>query len=275
MGTTKSTEPRNIPVVGLFNNKGGVGKTTTAHNLAFGLANAGYKILLMDLDPQANLSLACNITPGDDDPSITDVALGTDIQEALHPLADNLQLLPSHPSLAGFDTHFAGKARSEYVVQRFLSPYIYNVSGPEAFDMVIIDCPPSLSLISMNAFACMTHVIIPVQMQFFSMAGLQLLGSTIDEWARVGLLRPEFQILGYLGTFYGSQLALTKAVHQKIFGIYDSQVFKTCIRVNTHLAEAPSHFKDIFSYKPNSIGAEDYGKLVNEVIKRLALKRRK
>jgi ATPases involved in chromosome partitioning len=258
-------------ILGIANQKGGVGKTTTVHNLGFGLAGRGYKTLMIDLDSQTSLSTACNCFLSDDDVSLVEVMHGLPLEQAIRPLAENLDLVPSHPTLAAIDQAFAGAVRREYKLWQALKP----VTEEGGYDLVVLDCPPVKGLMAQNAYVCMTHLIVPIQCHFFSLQGMAMVDSTVQDWGQAELLRPDFQYLGYLPTFFDKRNNLCNEVLDRLKNDYGELVFKQPIRNNIKLAEAPSHFQDIFTYMPNSIGAEDYNAFVEEVLNRLNLKKRR
>ena len=269
-------------ILGVANQKGGVGKTTTAHNLGAGLARRGKKILMIDLDAQANLTDSCGQFMALDalealkaaNPqnsrqflSSLDIMTGTPIQKAIRPIKENLDLIPGDILLSSADMQFAGTINRESLLDRALTPV------RKKYDLVVLDCPPNLGLIAQNAFKAMTHVLIPVQCEYHSLIGLSLVEYCLNEWRKVELLRPKFSILGILPTFFDKRKTLVNQVLEHLRNQKGKLVLDTIIRDNVQLAEAPGHNDDIFTHSPGSYGAADYEALAAEVSARLGWQR--
>ena len=247
-------------IVAVLNQKGGVGKTTTAVNLGAALALRGRRVLLIDADPQGNLSDHLGIDPETVSQSIYDV-LTDDV-----PLADatvstettGLFVVPSHADLAAAEQELAGEIGREMRLRRAMEKV-----PADTYDWVFIDCPPSLGLLSLNAMAVATALIVTVQTEYFAMRGLGQLDQTVQLVHEH--VNPNLSILGILATLVSPVTKLAKEVIQEITGHYGDLVFNTRIRQNVRLAEAPGYQNHIFAYEPLSAGAEDYAALADEV----------
>lgn len=252
-------------IISITNQKGGVGKSTTAINLAAGLAIQGYKVLLIDLDPQANISKVF-LTSDDEIPLqrtlynvlINFYPLDNIIQETQ---TKNLYIAPSHIRLSGADLELsqAMDNRSERL-KRALSPIISQ------YDHILIDTPPSLGLLTINALAASDKLVIPVSTGFFALTGLVQLQETI-QMVKQTQLNPGLSILGVLCTF-SERTNVSKDVENQLHDYFGDQVFKTAIPKNVSLEEAHSNHTHIFGYSPKSQGAQAYKDLVKEVLQR-------
>ena len=253
-------------IIGVANQKGGVGKTTTAHNLGAGLALKGYRILMIDLDPQANLTDSCQLRLKAEEPSTMQVMDGEcPLKDALRPVGDKLDLLPSHLILAGADSYFAQAIRREERLYDALEP----VLAENFYQAIILDCPPNLGLIAQNAFRVMTHLLIPVQCHYHALEGLRLMYECLERWRKAKLLRNDFRILGLLPTFFDQRKNICKDVLDHLRDNQGEMMLDTVIRDNVQLAEAPSNGLDVYQHSPKSFGAQDYQTLVEEVERKL------
>ncbi len=249
-----------VRTVAIINRKGGVGKTTTAVNLGAALALRGRRVLLVDCDPQANLSDHVGHGPESVEQSLYEVLVdGLDPTSLIRSTAtERLDLLPAHPDLAAAEAELAAEIGRETRLRRALDQI-----DSDRYDWVLIDCPPSLGLLSLNAMVAAKELILTVQTEYFAMRGL----GHVDEV--IGMVQehvnPELRILGILATLVNPVTRLSKEVLEEIRGHYGELVFKTKIRQNIRLAEAPGHQTHIFAYQPSSAGAEDYRSLAEEI----------
>ena len=243
-------------VITLSNHKGGVGKTTSALNIGAGLNLLGKKVLLIDLDPQANLSQSLGM--------VNQVQTIYGALRGAYPLTPinimkGLDLVPSTLDLSGAEIELSGEPGREYILKELIEPIKKN------YHYVIIDSPPSLGLLTINAFTSSNEILIPLQAQFLAMQGLSKLVEVIDKIKN--RLNKELKIGGVFVTQYDSRKVLNKNVVATIEEHFKSNVFTTKIRDNIALAEAPTQALDIFRYNAKSYGAEDYMALCKEIIK--------
>ena len=253
-------------VISLVNQKGGVGKTTTSINLSASLALEGKKVLLVDLDPQGNATTGVGFNKGDIEKSIYDIFNGTcKINEViLKSKFKNLDLLPSSLQLAGIDIELIEKGKEDPSFQR--SAQLLNAINEckGEYDFIIIDCPPTLGLITTNALVASDSVIIPVQCEFYALEGItQLLNAIMLTKKR---LNPNLKLEGVLLTMFDSRANLSIEVIEEIRSYFKEKVYTTIIPRLIRLAEAPSHGKPIVAYDPKSKGSIAYINLAKEVI---------
>jgi chromosome partitioning protein len=246
----------------LVNQKGGVGKTTTAISIGAELGLQGMKVLIVDCDPQANATSCLGIDPGSVKEGTYDALIGRlpagDC--VLHSPNLKLTLLPSSPALAGAQIEMVDLIERESALKHALSPL------GEHFDYVLIDCPPSLGLLTLNGLLAATNgVIIPVQCEYLALEGLSQLMQTLQR-VRSGLF-PALAVRGLLLTMYDSRTRLSKEVADELRGHFGDTVFETVIPRNIRLAEAPSHGLPIATYAPKSPGGIAYRELVEEILK--------
>jgi len=255
--------------IALLNQKGGVGKSTTALNLGAGLARLKKKVLLIDLDPQAHLTVSAfpHAATVPFDHTVYDILQGqSSIDKAQVERRDGvrgvagykLQIVPSSIHLAGAEMELSGMAGREFLLRKAMH-------GVRGFDFILIDCPPSLGLLTLNALTAAKEVFIPLQTEFLALQGLSKLLDTVE--VVKGRLNKQLKITGIIATRYDQRRNLSKEVLANIKSHFGRKVFKTCIRENVALAEAPSYGQTIFEYQPRSHGAEDYLALSKEVIK--------
>lgn len=255
--------------IAIINQKGGVGKTTTAVNLSAGLARTGQRVCLADMDPQAHASLHLGLTALPDERSMYDVLIGdTPLSDVRRVAAENLWVVGSHIDVAAVEVELAGATGRELILRDRLA------SDTESFDYWIIDCPPSLGVLTLNALAAVDEVFIPLQPHFLALHGLSKLLETISLVAR--RVNPQLRLTGVVMCMYeATKLAaeVSRDVHEFLEQARgqqtpwsSAQAFSSRIRRNIRLAEAPSFGQSIFDYAPDSPGAEDYGQLASEVL---------
>jgi chromosome partitioning protein len=244
-------------LIAISNHKGGVGKTTSAINIGAGLNKLGKKILLIDLDPQANLSQSLGLI--DQEHNIYGSLRG---EYKLQPIQilKGLDVIPSTLDLSGAEVELSGEAGREYILRELIEPL------RSSYDYILIDSPPSLGLLTINAFTASDEILIPLQAQFLALQGLAKLMEVIDKIKK--RLNKDLRIGGVIVTQYDSRKVLNRDVVDTIEAHFKEDVFKTKIRDNIALAEAPAQGLDIFRYNPKSYGAEDYLSLCKEIIKR-------
>jgi len=245
-----------MKIITVCNQKGGTGKTTTAINLGSALASLGKKILLIDLDPQQNLSYSLGITSADG--NIIEVLQAKKTIQEILSKKENMHIAPSSVALADLEVALISKIGREQVLKDCLA----NLKN---FDYVFIDSPPSLSLLTVNALNAAHDVLIPLQMEILSLQGLIQLLNTIKEVKQT--LNKKLTTMGIIPSMYDCRRRLSQEVLNKIQKNVDVKVFKTNIRECVKIAEAPSFAKSVLKYAPNSHGAKDYIKLAKEFLK--------
>ena len=256
--------------IAIINQKGGVGKTTTAVNLSAALADLGQQVCLLDLDPQAHSTLHLGVAPDDGEGTIYHVLIGdTRLSEVRRQVTDNLAVIPSHLDLAAAEVELAGEVGREVILRDALA------DDPQDYDYLLIDCPPSLGLLTLNALAAVDEVYLPLQPHFLALHGLSKLLGTIELVGR--RINHGLQLSGVILCMFESGTRLANEVSRDVdeFFAQDSngdcpwantRTFHTRIRRNIRLAEAPSFGESIMDYAPHSNGAHDYRLLAKEVM---------
>lgn len=243
--------------IAVFNQKGGVGKTTTVINLADALANKGHRVLILDLDPQGNATSGLNIEK-DREEMIYDYLLGAEGDFAVQ-VKDNLSIIPSGAGLAGIEIEFARRDDWQTVLKD-------RIAELEGYDYIVMDCPPSLGILSILALTAADGILIPVQCEYYALEGLSQLMESI-QLVRGGF-NPDLEIEGVLLTMYDGRTNLSMQVVEEVKNYFKDAVFSTVIPRNVRLAEAPSYGMSIMDYDKNSRGAKAYASLADEVEKR-------
>ena len=250
-------------IIAIANQKGGVGKTTTAINLSAALARAGKRVLLIDLDPQANTSLTF-LDPGTLERSIYEFLVGSDtaLDSVVQSTAvKGLDLLPSKISLAKFESKLIGEFDAAYRLRDRLN------GTDQKYDYIVIDTPPTLGLITVNALVAAHYLIIPIQPSYFALEGTDDLLETVEKVkARPN---PELTVLGVVVTLHDKRTALAKDIHEQIKSVFGDQVFHTVISKSVRLEESPAYKETIFTFAPQSSGATEYASLCEEVLSRV------
>ena len=245
-------------IISISNHKGGVGKTTSAINIGAALSNLKNKVLLIDLDPQANLTQSLGISE-DQEKNIYTSIRGDHKLEPIE-ITKNLHLVPSTLDLSGAEVELSAETGREYILKELIDPIKSH------YDYIIIDSPPSLGLLTINAFTASDQILIPLQAQYLALQGLSKLVEIVEKIKK--RLNKDLIIRGVFVTQYDHRKVLNRNVFETIEEYFQDKVFKTKIRDNVALAEAPTQGLDIFRYSPKSNGAEDYLALSREIHKK-------
>jgi chromosome partitioning protein len=253
-------------VIAVANQKGGVGKTTTAVNLSACLAALGQRVLLFDLDPQANATSGIGLDKLDGH-SAYRVLLGEGhLLEKIKPTKyERLQIIPSEVDLCAADVEIS---RLENHLQR-LSHSLKPVLDSGQFDVVLIDCPPSLGILTLNAFAASTGILVPLQCEYYALEGISMMNRVLGQLREAGV-NPRLEIFGVVMTMFDGRTKLSNEVVGEVRNLLGSKVFETVIPRTTRLAEAPSFGKPIIDYDKYSVGSAAYELLAQEVLARMA-----
>ncbi|MDD2758291.1 MAG: ParA family protein [Patescibacteria group bacterium] len=250
------------PVISIVNQKGGVGKTTTAVNLAAGLSEAGKFVLLVDLDPQGNATSGLGIKHEELEQGLYHSIMG---EARVHDVIKNtahtgLRVAPATPDLAGANVELVNVAGRESKLSDVLA------EAKHAYDYIIIDCPPSLGILTLNGLVAADHVLIPVQAEYYALEGLGQLLKTID-LVRENI-RPDLNILGAVLTMFDSRNRLSEEVLHELYKYFPNNIFRSVIPRTVRLAEAPSYGQSIFHYESNGKGAKAYERLTREILEK-------
>lgn len=249
-------------IIAIANQKGGVGKTTTAINLSACLAEKGQKVLAIDMDPQGNMSSGLGLDKNFVEKTIYDLIIGeSEVEEVLQKNAlENLDILPANVDLSAAEIELIGIDEKEYIVKKAIEKI------KDAYDYVIIDCPPSLSMLTINAMTTADSVLVPIQCEYYALEGLSQLIHTVELVKE--RLNPVLEIEGVVFTMYDARTNLSLQVVENVKDNLQQNIYKTIIPRNIRLAEAPSYGMPINQYDAKSAGADSYRRLADEVMNR-------
>ncbi len=260
-----------LRVLAIANQKGGVGKTTTAINLGTALAAIGERVLVIDLDPQGNASTGLGVTPDARPKTSFDVMTGAAsiAESAVLTAVPGLYIVPANSDLVGLETDLMADANRPFKLKDAVGGLVGHIrarpSEPQ-FTYVLVDCPPSLNLLTLNALSAADAVLVPVQCEFFALEGISQLKETIDQIRAT--LNPRLEIQGVVLTMHDARTSLSREVATEVRAFFGSKVYEFVIPRNTRVAEAPSHGKPILLYDYDCAGSQAYIRLATEIIER-------
>lgn len=249
-------------IIAISNQKGGVGKTTTAMNLATALAACDKRVLVVDFDPQGNATTGFGISKISNGRNVYSVIMGTcDVQDAIYKTeVPNLSIMPSTVHLSGAEIELVPALRREYKLKSALDLVAYQ------YDYIFIDCPPSLGLLTINALTAANEVLVPLQTEFFAMEGISQLLKTVEIVKKN--LNPDLKLLGVLLTMFDARNKLSSLVEQDVREYFGTLVFNTVVPRNVRVSEAPSHGKPVLLYDTRCAGSLAYMKLAGEILRK-------
>jgi chromosome partitioning protein len=268
--TGKTMRFQGLRVIAIANQKGGVGKTTTAINLGTALAAAGERVLVVDLDPQGNASTGLGIAPEDRISTTYEVITGRSrlLGAAIPTQVPGLLIVPANSDLIGIESELMNEPTRPFRLRDAIGALVgeQRATPENAITYILIDCPPSLNLLTLNAMVAAHAVLVPVQCEFFALEGISQLKDNIEQIKAT--LNPGLEIQGVVLTMHDQRTALSKEVAQNVRAFFGAKVYDTMIPRNTRVAEAPSHGKPILLYDVNSAGSQAYMRLAAEIIER-------
>ena len=266
----KTMRSQGLRVIAIANQKGGVGKTTTAINLGTALAAAGERVLVVDLDPQGNASTGLGIAMEDRISTTFEVMLGQArlLDASVQTQVPGLAIVPANSDLVGIESQLINEPTRPFRLRDAIGALVgqQRANPDAAITYVLIDCPPSLNLLTLNAMVAAHAVLVPVQCEFFALEGISQLKDNIEQIKAT--LNPGLEIQGVVLTMHDQRTALSREVAQNVRAFFGAKVYDTMIPRNTRVAEAPSHGKPILLYDVNSAGSQAYMRLAAEIIER-------
>lgn len=260
-----------VRVLAIANQKGGVGKTTTAINLGTALAATGERVLVIDSDPQGNASTGLGVPAEHRGKTTYDALTGgcSLLEAAVRTAVPNLFVVPANSDLVGLESDLAGDFNKPYRLRDSIAALVGQTrarGADQQFNYVLIDCPPSLNLLTLNAMAAANAVLVPVQCEFFALEGISQLKETIDQIRST--LNPGLEIQGVVLTMHDARTSLSREVAEEVRAFFGPKVYESMIPRNTRVAEAPSHGKPILLYDYDCPGSQAYIRLATEIIDR-------
>ena len=255
-------------VISIINQKGGVGKTTSTVNLGYALASSGKKILVIDLDPQGNASTGLGIDIDKREKTIYEFLVNRNSDPndfAINTLNENLDIICANVELSGFETEVASESKRAF----YLKDVIQQIKQKSQYNQILIDCPPSLNMLTVNALVASDSVLIPMQCEYYALEGLSALSNTILNISKQ--INPKLRIEGILRTMYDPRSSLTNAVSAQLRKYFGDKIYRVSIPRNVRLAEAPSHGVPIHLHDPSSAGGKDYQAITTELQRRWGL----